>query len=103
MRILNRNMWQQLLYCYLLACYCSRIPSFFINWQKGVPPEGPPPSIIEEFISFLLAPILTPIALFAETALAFVWGDVMPERLVPLLTFIVVALFSWMVLGKKFR
>jgi len=68
-----------------------------------VPPEGNPPSFIEELISFLLSPLLTPLALLAETVLAFVWGDIMYERLLPLITFLVVGLLSWFALGKNFN
>ena len=97
----HKSIWRTILFSYVIACYCSRIPAFFIDWQKGVPSEGSPPSFTEEFISFLLSPILAPIALFVETSLAFVWGIVMFERLLPLLTFILVGLSSWMILNKR--
>ena len=92
--------WHKLFLSYLIACYISRIPAFFIDWQKGVPSEGSPPNILEELISFFLSPVLAPLALFVETKLAFIWGDVMYERLLPLGTFLIVALISWIVFNK---
>jgi hypothetical protein len=96
--------FQKLLYSYIIASYFSRIPSFFIDWQKGVPQDDYPPSLIVKLISFLLSPLYTPLALFIETMLAFVWGDIMYERLLPLITFLVVGLLSWYALGPaKYR
>lgn len=85
---------------YVVACYCSRIPSYFIDWQKGLPPEGIQPHLLENIFVFILAPILTPLALFVETYLAFAWGSIEYERLLPLLTFIVVAVLSWIFIRK---
>ena len=100
MNLRYKLIFQKLLYSYIIASYFSRIPAFFIDWQKGVPPEGNPPSLIEVLISFLLSPLYTPLALFVETMLAFAWGIIMYERLLPLVTFLVVGLLSWFALGK---
>jgi hypothetical protein len=75
---------------YLAGAYCCRIPSLFIDWQQGFPAEGPPPGAVSEAVVFLLAPVLTPAMLVAESALAFAFG-VHPERFSPLVTFVVVA------------
>lgn len=99
----HKPAWRMLFFSYVIACYCSRIPSYFIDWQKGLPPEGPPPRLVEGIILFILAPILTPIALFVETSLAFAWRTVMLERLLPLLTFAIVAVLSWIILNTKFQ
>jgi hypothetical protein len=88
---------------YVIACYCSRISSYFIDWQKGLPSEGPPSGLIDGVISLIFAPILTPIALFVETYLAFAWGAVMLERLLPLLVFAIVAVLSLIIMNAKIR
>ena len=92
-----------MLFSYIVACYFSRIPGYFIDWQKGLPSEGSVPGFIEGTFNFILAPILSPVALVAETFLAFAWGTVMLERLLPLLTFIIVMIISWFFLTKFFR
>lgn len=100
--------YKKLLYSYIIACYCSRIPSYFIDWRKGLPPEGEYVGWIEEIYSFILfivlVPVITPLILFAETCSAFVWGDIMFERLLPLLTFtvtFVVSCFTISVMNRK--
>ena len=95
--------WRKLFSSYAIACYFSRIPSYFVDWQKGLPPEESPPVLVEEVIQFIFAPIYTPVALIVERKLAFVWGTVMFERLLPLLTFAIVAILSWTILNKKFN
>jgi len=94
--------WRIILFSYIVACYFSRIPGYFIDWQKGLPPEGSAPGVIEGTFSFILAPIIAPIALVVETFLAFAWGPVMLERLLPLLTFITTLMISWFILNRFF-
>ena len=103
MNLRYKLIFKKLLYSYIIASYFSRIPSFFIDWQKGLPPENDPPGLVVKLIYFLLSPLYTPLALFLETWLAFVWGIIMYERLLPLITFLVVGLLSWFALGKKFN
>ena len=85
---------------YVIACYCSRIPGYFIDWQKGLPPESSPPGFTEGIFNFILAPILAPVALVVETFLAFAWGKVMFERLLPLSTFTIVAIVIYIFLNR---
>ncbi len=94
--------WRIILLSYIVACYFSRIPGYFIDWQKGLPPEGSTPGFIEGAFNFILAPILAPVALVVETFLAFAWGTVMLERLLPLLTFIIALIISWFILNRFF-
>jgi hypothetical protein len=99
----HKSVWRMLFISYMIACYCSRIPSYFVDWQKGLPSEGPPPGLVEGVILFVLAPIYTPIALFVETYLSFAWGAVIIERLLPLFTFTIVAVLSWSIMNAKIR
>ena len=109
MNLRYKLIFRKLLYSYIIACYFSRIPAFFIDFQKGFPPDDFKPilmhevislNLMHEVISFLLSPLLTPIVLYAETTLAFAWGNIIYEYLLPFVTFLVVGLLSWFTQGK---
>jgi hypothetical protein len=103
MDLANKIFWRKVFFCYVIACYCSRIPSYFIDWQTGPPSGDLPPTIMGIVLTFIVAPILTPLALVLETMLAFMWGPVKFERLLPLLIFTIVAVLCWIILSAKFK
>ena len=57
MKHFQKSTWQTLIIAYVIACYCSRIPSYFIDWQKGLPSEGVQSRFLENIFVFILAPI----------------------------------------------
>lgn len=103
MKYKHKAVWLTLFYSYLIASYSSRIPAYFIDWRKGLPPNNYPGDCVLEVLSFLSAPIITPPVLYFETRLAFIWGFVIVERLLPLFTFINCMILSYIVLRAKLK
>ena len=87
----NRYWWLWYLLAYVLACYASLIPNYFIKWG------GPPPDTVDtqatwldHTAGFVLQPVVEPLYLYFTIRLSFAWGlNVLPEGLIPAGVFIV--------------
>lgn len=103
MKIIHKPVSRTLFFSYLIASYCSWIPGYFIDFKKGLPLDNYSPTFFSEVFYFIIAPILTPMMLYAETRLAFFFGLVIPERFLPLITFVFAFVLSWLVLKAKLK